>query len=533
MSDKAKKIEDLSPAELELNQKRFLFASGMTLEDPDAGATGATGPAASGPSGATGDATTGATGAETATGASGATAATGATGSTGASGATEVKSTDATGPTGATGATEPKRSAAATAILDDEKLERAAALAADEAVKRAEERRPKPAPEPPKPAPVVDAFEKGLHPAYKRDLEVYRHIESADPAYQGIAAALLDFYRQEGEYIAKWEAAHPNEQFDPDADEHAGFYGKMPEVDDTVLEAAREALMRNKIKAEVKTEVEKEILPQVQAQKLEQQMREAAPAIVAVANEAVVAMIETAAPELAKVLPADKRVNEEVVTKMEASDPVAFEIVNEEAEHLRVLTTELERLTRFGDAYPERPTATVKLASSGHVIMPHQELQEFAVALEAEFAQMPKEESVRDGKRFMRQADLYARIERIRKSDLPADQKSAAERDLLNGVWTLGTSEIRAGLTAVRAQRASQRIAKVEELAQKRLKGRAAPAGEAPPKTEEPKPEDAAAPAVNGAPPVTASSSDRTKTTDGSPTKGVLTKEQIDKAMWG
>jgi hypothetical protein len=514
MSAKAKTTEELTPEEMELNKKRFLFANQMITEDPDAPAEIVKEPDPEPPKEPVVEAPK----------------------------VEEPKVEPVVEPVKEPEPPkeEKKPSAAATAVLDEERIERMVAVEADQAVRRAEEAR-KPAPVVPA-APAPDTFEANLPAVYKRDLNVLRRLEQGDPSYKGIAGQMLDFYRREGDYIAKWERDNPTQEFNPEAEEHAGLYAQQPKVDDDVVEATRENMLLERAKAEAKAEALKEaavLKEEVEGHRFEQAMKESAPAIQAVADGAVVALITMADPELAKAIPADKRLNEGVVAKMEEADPVAFEIVNEEAEHLRVLTTELERLTRFAGKYEERPGGYVKLASNGQMIYPHQELQEFAVNLETELSKMPKDETVKDGKRFMTQATLYDRLSKIRGSNLPDNQKAAAERDLIEGVWTVGTREILSGITAARAEKAKARIEKINTLADKRAKKNGVVAGKPTPETpkeqeqeqEQEQVKTPAAPSSNGAP-VTVSSSDRTKTAPSTPNAGNLSSEQVQRSMW-
>jgi spore coat protein CotF len=428
------------------------------------------------------------------------------------------------------------------AMLGTEDAESIATLAAQKVLEQVQNNKPV------DPAPAqVPAGEASLPPEYKRDIAVLRQLEEKNPALKGVADKTLKFYQREASYIEAWEAKNPGMPFDAEADEHQAFYNTMPQVSEEMLEQGRAEYERARLKAEVKAELRQEDAPKEQEAQFKRKLQEVAPAANQQGNSAVIQLVQAVDPTLAKVLVVgDKAVlTEETIAALEKANPAAFEVLNEQAEKVRVMTTELHKLTNMQGAYMPNPAGAIKLVSTDETFYPHAELVNFATSLEGELASCPREKTTREGKLFIRQGELNQRVDSIQQAqNMRPDQKQAAFRDLNNRYWTLGEREIQRALVATYAEKSKIRLKRLGVISDQPAAGGEPSAGQPSPKQGEAQPKPGAAggakappkPASSGAtkrPPTTASASDKINP-DGKGAKvDGLTKENLISSMWG
>lgn len=429
---------------------------------------------------------------------------------------------------------EEETDAAATALTADidplEIAERAAARAVELAQKPA-------APTP----PAAPDFESTLPRTHRNDLAAIRHLEAANPTLAGTSAKVLDFYKREDAYIKQWEASHPGQAFDADAEEHSNLYARMPQVDPEALEVAREELREKQIEERLEKKIAAKREPELREAKFREEVEKAQPVAHNRSSEAVVEMLKQASPELYKALEVDGKpiISEATINKMAETDPVAFEVANENAEKLRIMVGELHKMANV-QGYVPNPSAPVVLRSTDEKFFPHAELQAYAAKLEQELASLPQSQTAKGTKRFITQAELVRRHESILKSDLAPERKNAAIRELDNRFWALDDKRIERALVTTFAEKTKKRIEKfTANLDRKPASAAAVAAGAAPggekkvngETGKDTPPEQKTSTARKS--PVTTTASDKIDTSKTATPPEGLTKEKIMKTMWG
>lgn len=337
-------------------------------------------------------------------------------------------------------------------------------------------------------APVEFETKLPLRNADKRKLQVLKQMEEDNTAPKGTAEKTLRFWEKEAEYQERWEAAHPGEAFDENADEHKVFYERNEVTYDTdEYENSRD----NLVKKETLKETEGKQTQENKKAKRVQEFREAQKRINEDSQDAVMDMIESAAPELAELMGKDgeRALSKEVTEKMIAKDPVVTEILQETAEALAVLTIELHRLTQFDDVYPIDPTKSLPLNVSGRRIHPHAELVSFMHGLEVEMLKMPPDQTMRGKQRLVSNTAFEKEYNRIAgNAALDGTAKKEAVAKLNASYYTLTEEDFRRGLIAQYADSAKREIEKFTKRAGHRTPAKP-DAGAKPPQAEEKKEE--------------------------------------------
>lgn len=128
------------------------------------------------------------------------------------------------------------------------------------------------------PAPAAPARpepEADLPDEFKRDVAVFEEMARSDPKRYGkIKEDLARYASSENKYIEKWEAEHPGETFDGDAEEHNEFYNRIkPDYDQADFETAKTTLIENRAVERAKKEAREEFQKEYEAR---EQMREKA-----------------------------------------------------------------------------------------------------------------------------------------------------------------------------------------------------------------------------------------------------------------
>ena len=321
------------------------------------------------------------------------------------------------------------------------------------------------APPPPKQSDEPKASVK-LDAADIRRYHVLKQMEEDGTAPKGTAEADLRFLEKASAYKEKWEAAHPGEDYDPDASEHAKFYedneSKIKD-DDAAYIAAADNMVVKRAEGKIRTETEK----REQAAARKKSFDDAQPVIAKSSYDAVMDMVEAAVPDLAEMMGKGeaRKLDAEVTKKMVEKDPVRVRILQEVSEPLGVLIVELDRLTKFGDVYEVTTDMAVTLERSGQEIFPHAMLLKFIDGLEREMAALPPEKTMRDGKRFVPDGVMMRELQRINKdSTMDAKSKNDAVKNIQAHYYSLNEADYRRGLIGQYADKARKRIAQVEEF---------------------------------------------------------------------
>lgn len=157
-----------------------------------------------------------------------------------------------------------------------------------------------------------------LTPKDIRDRRILE-VMAEQPAYKGIVEQFDKFVPAETEYIKKWEAANPETEFDPEAEEHAAFYKKhQPQFEDDDFDDARSELTKREAKAEWKREQEQERLVQDAVRNVEQTQK-------SVAEELITAL--------------DPKAEAKTLSEVEKKDGVLFDLIEDKLPLLQNLAS--------------------------------------------------------------------------------------------------------------------------------------------------------------------------------------------------
>lgn len=377
-------------------------------------------------------------------------------------------------------------------------------------------------PPPPPPEPEAPAAED-LDDDDQETIDALARMERDGKAPKGIVDRTKKFWAAEAEYITKWQAEHPGEQFDLNSSEHSDFYEKHePAYDEREFKKAQKLNLKEGIKREVAEEVKKETA----AEEHQRKLREQAPRTAAAAHDAMKQMVADAGfkDEMTKdgALVLDK----DVETKIDKASPHARAILIEEAELLTAQVAEIDKIKAFGDKYELKPDFSVKTKSGAHVLV-HRMLTDFAETLEGEMAKLPPESTMREGRRFVTNDQFAEQLDGIMKSPGTNTAKQAAIDKLVSNYYTLGWDDIQAALIAKHSGRARTRIDQLGGFPGRKGKPDAAQTAQ-PAKTEE-RQESAG----STTPPSVDTSSDNVDTRKTGSVVTRKTSEEVEKAMWG
>lgn len=480
-----KLISEMSPEDLEVNRKRFLFRQGFIDEDPD-------GKSEPEPKEAPKDTTP----------------------------PKDTKKDSSTEPGKEKKAATNKPKSVAPVVAPG--LTREDVSAAVEAGARAAIESTRPS----KPEKTVEKEpEIELSEEDKRTLEALKLIESDNPGSKGLVQRTIEFWKKEPDYIREWERKHPGEEFDKDDPQHSDFYDtNEPVVNEEEFAAAKIRLVVEPVERKAKEAVKaaEEVRKKSDQIELDRKIEKTLPDIANRVDKSLIAVIDESAPELAKLLGEgdNKTADESGLKKIEEEDPVAFDIIQSEAERVRILCSEFELLTSFPGAYQFNPSAHVAL-SDDSTMSPHSELVKLINDTEQDIKAMPRAETDREhnGKvmRFMPQKEM-----RDQESEIAADQrlteaqKQAKIRDLRQSTWTLSVDDIRKAIISESAWKIKSRIEKAQKLFDLRASKKGQSAGKSTPDAKPKKEQSASGSQRHTSAPAIAASSDKLNNASGS-----------------
>ncbi len=337
--------------------------------------------------------------------------------------------------------------------LDDDDIEAVADRVADR-LKPKEEKKEKP-----------DPF-AGFEGRDRAQLEALRFLGETDARFKGrdLASETVKFWQKEQEYISAWEAKNPGETFDPLDSAHAGFYrANEPQgVTDEDISDAKVEMRVDKRAQEIEQKVERKAHDRMEKrlQPLERKeiIQEKAPLIKQSINAAVAELVAGVAPEA---MGESKDLTKEVVDKLEAEDPIAVELISEESKALNIRVREIENMRHLGSHFEFDEKLKVKIGDQ--VVQPHTEILETAIDLEEKILEQPEANRVFEGKQFVTRDERLKQIQRIQKSDLPAEDKDRRISAFLNRTWCIELDDIRAAFVANSVRRVNKTLALVKK----------------------------------------------------------------------
>lgn len=375
---------------------------------------------------------------------------------------------------------------------------------------------------PPPPKPEAPPAED-LDDDDQETIDALARMEREGKAPKGIVDRTKKFWAAEAEYITKWQAENPGQQFDIDASEHSDFYEKHePAYDEREFKKAQKLNLKEGIKREVADEVKKETA----AEEFQRKQREQGPRTAAAAHDAMKEMVAQAGFKDEMTRDGALVLDKEVEAQIDKASPHARAILVEEAELLTAQVAEIDKIKAFGDKYELKPDFSVKTKSGAHVLV-HRMITDFAETLEGEMAKLPPESTMREGRRFVTNDQFAAQLDGILKSQATNTAKQSAIDKLVSNYYTLGWDDIQAALIAKHSGRAKTRIEQLGGFPGRKAKPEAAQTAPAA------KAEERQQSSASSTPPSVDTSSDNVDTRKQGSVVTRKTGEEVEKAMWG
>lgn len=257
----------------------------------------------------------------------------------------------------------------------------------------------------PKPVEEVKQEEPKFSAKEQRLVEQLKKLEEINPNYKDVSSKYVDFKRKESEYEKKWQEAHPDEDFDPDAEEHAKFYERNePEIDEDDLEVAKEAMIEERVTKKAQEKAAKELEP-IKAQKQhEAVMAELKPKLEKTFMDVARDTAAQINPEFAKLTD---------LTKVAEADPLAAEILGGVANHWLPVIQVAAQAYNGAEFNPESPEG--------------QRLGAVVTEIETGLLSLPQDERIRDGKNFATLAEFSKMDKAKRSRHWIVDEKSITD----------------------------------------------------------------------------------------------------------
>tara|TARA_R110002020_G_scaffold184977_1_gene382412 strand:- start:5302 stop:6819 length:1518 start_codon:yes stop_codon:yes gene_type:complete len=212
--------------------------------------------------------------------------------------------------------------------------------------------------------------------------DVFDQMEKSAPdKYKGIKGKFANFVDASKSYQKEWISNNPDEEFDPESDEHADFYAKNePKYSQSDFKKAEKRVDM----ADVLGEVEKKYQDRIE--ELEDRISrktESQPKAKDSAEGAIKEMVAQVSPDMEKVI------NEKGLEEAEKSDPLVFDKISGAADTLSTMVYEIEQnQSKHGTFAPNSRNETHKVVS------------DFVKGREQYVKSLPSEQQVWNGKSF-------------------------------------------------------------------------------------------------------------------------------------
>lgn len=221
-------------------------------------------------------------------------------------------------------------------------------------------------------APVAE-----LTPAEERRVSILSHMEKMYPEkYPGIAAAYKTSLLELQRYAEKWEAEHPGEAFDENADEHSAFFAKHPVdwEDDDFTEAVADIRATAKVAEQTKASEQR-------MSKLErgERLRQAAPEIGEHQTAGAIVFWGNTTADLKDVVKPDGSVDTALLIEHSKKDPIAYTARVNAANQLNTEVSELYKVMNGLEDFNPKNAAHVAIGN-------------FASEMERDLIRRPDEE---------------------------------------------------------------------------------------------------------------------------------------------
>lgn len=292
--------------------------------------------------------------------------------------------------------------------LDEQEIASVAASAAAKAsAETAARMAEKPASQPPAAKPQEPEIDFDVPEETRYKLEIIQEMES-DPKHKGKRAEYVKWLKEVDQYQRKWQDEHPDEEFDPESDDHNKLFNKEPKLPERDYDIAR---LRLADKGRDNDEV-KQLKAEQATLKAKLEEQSLAPEIANRGRVALSKILGAINADYAK--HAD---SEDQLVKLSEEDPEALELAAGAAKAVVPFIGEVVKLWQPSGATTFNPSNPV-----------HVEIADFARTLEEAVSKMPDHERVRGGKRFATMAQWQTMSESAKKSSW-----SFMDKDVLIG----------------------------------------------------------------------------------------------------
>ncbi len=266
-----------------------------------------------------------------------------------------------------------------------------AAAAAAEAAKKASEALEKVATKQAESPPLPELDERSRH--VHAVLEVMADLWPE--RYAGKPAAFLRASNEIAAYRARWQAENPGKKFDPRAAEHDQFFAGLSEADWDEEDFKRaEAVLLAERRIENKTKGLKDKLTAVERKLAETELM---PVVARVQAQVIREIGSVLGQDYGKIVGPDGTVAEDVLQKVQETDPLGTSILLEQAARTAQVIEQAARLYHGLDAFdPKNPI--------------HREVRQFIQETEKAIASAPESEKLDNRGRLFATWQEYAKL---------------------------------------------------------------------------------------------------------------------------
>jgi hypothetical protein len=244
--------------------------------------------------------------------------------------------------------------------------------------------------------------------------DVFAQMEKSDPdKYKGIKGKFADFVDASKSYQKEWLSNNPDEEFDPESDEHANFYAKnepkYTQADFKKAEKRVEKKYQDRIE-----ELEDRISRRTESQ----------PKAKDSAEGAIKEMVAQVSPDMEKII------NEKGLEEAEKSDPLVFDKISGAADTLSTMVYEIEQnQSKHGTFAPNSRNET------------HKAVSDFVKGREQYVKSLPSDQQVWNGKSFATNSE-YNRMSHSERDRHWTMDSSLLKNELIKTVSESVNSEI-------------------------------------------------------------------------------------------
>lgn len=315
------------------------------------------------------------------------------------------------------------------------------------------------------------------------DHKVLVYLAANNPRFKGKDAEYLAYLKKSYDYQDKWLAENPGKPFEPESEEHQEWYAANPQpvtkkdMDDGRIEMkAAEAAERM---------YEQRIAPEKKAREEEQAWNAGLPVLRRNVDNRIVALVDAADPELAKLLKDANGVanlTDATAALVAEADPIAHEILDEIAKSdLVPMIVELEKTAIPGLGFALNPARNAI----------HAQIDRYRATAEADLKALPSAEQLRNGRQWVTISKINQMRQAINDGPGSEAEKQQKHADLNSSHWSLTVDDLEELIADDLAAVAKQKIDRRNASAKKKY----APTQPAPQPEPQPQPQPQPTPA--------------------------------------